>query len=160
MNLTELAQSKGLSICTAESITSGGLLAELTRTPGASKVVLGGMVVYQDQIKSQLLGVSKSLIESQSAVDPEVAAQMALSALAKFARAAGLEADSILSIATTGVAGPEAVAEKTPGTVYFAIANGESVSVYQESFVGDRESVTKQSIAKGVALLREHLERI
>lgn len=160
MNLVELAYSKGLSICSAESITSGCLIAELTKTPGASKVVLGGLVVYQDHIKSQLLGVSKSLIESQSSVDPEVAAQMALSALAKFARASGLEQDRILSIATTGVAGPDAVADVAPGTVFFAIATGEAVSVYQEFFAGDRQAVTEQAIAKGVALLREHLERI
>lgn len=160
MNLIELAQSKGISICTAESITSGGLVSELTKTPGASKVVLGGMVVYQDQIKSQLLGVSKSLIESQSAVDPEVAAQMALSSLAKFARAAGQEHGQVLAIATTGVAGPERVAEKPAGTVFFALAHGESVAVYQEFFAGDRDSITRQAIAKGVKLIREHLERI
>jgi len=160
MNLIELASSRGLSICTAESITSGSLIAELTKTPGASKVVLGGMVVYQDQIKAQLLGVSTSLMESQSSVDPEVAAQMALSALAKFARASGLEQNRILSIATTGVAGPEAVGGKAPGTVFFALATGESVSVYQESFAGNRESVTDQAIAMGLLLIREHLERI
>lgn len=160
MNLIELAVSKGVLICAAESLTAGLITAEVSKTPGASKVLLGGMVLYQDSVKSQMLGVSKALIDSQTSVDPEVAAQMATAAQAKFAKAAGISVQKVLAIATTGAAGPEAVGHQAPGTVFIAIAMGEQVSVYAESFSGDRAEVTLAAVDRSMSLIREHLEAI
>lgn len=160
VNLVELAASKGVLICSAESLTAGLVTAEIAKTPGASKVLLGGMVVYQDQMKAQLLGVSKTLMESQTSVDPEVAAQLATAALAKFANAAGVSIDRVLAIATTGAAGPDAVGNQAPGTVFISIAHGDRVSVYAEAFQGDRSEVTRATLQRAILLLREHLEAI
>lgn len=160
MNLVELAKSKGVLICTAESLTAGLVSAEIAKTPGASGILAGGLVVYQDSTKSQLLGVSAGLIESQSAIDPEVAAQMATSAQVRFSRAAGIESNRMLAIATTGVAGPGSVRGKVPGTVFIAIAFGEQVAVYAEQFLGDRAAVTSSTVERCMSLIREHLEAI
>lgn len=160
MNLVELAVSKGMLICTAESLTAGLVSAAIAKTPGASGTLLGGIVAYQDSTKSQLLGVSSGLIEVQSSVDPEVAAQMASAAQAKFARAASVETDRVLAIATTGVAGPQDVRGKTPGTVFIAIASGAHLSVYAEQFEGDRFEITSMTVERCLSLLREHLEAI
>lgn len=160
MNLVELAASKGVFICSAESLTAGLISAEIAKTPGASEVLLGGLVLYQDSIKSQLLGVSQSLMDSQTSVDPEVAAQMATMAQAKFARAAGCEAQHVLAVATTGAAGPAAVGQQLPGTVLIAIALRDRVSVYAENFAGDRASVTRAAVERAVSLIREHLEAL
>lgn len=160
MNLVELAAFKGVLICSAESLTAGLVTAEISRTPGASKILLGGMVLYQDQIKAQLLGVSKSLMESQTSVDPEVAAQMATAAQAKFANAAGVSAQRVMAIATTGAAGPDWVGNQAPGTVFISIAYSDQVSVYAEQFQGDRSEITHASVRRAVSLLREHLEAI
>ena len=160
MNLVELALSKGVLICSAESLTAGLVTAEISKTPGASKILLGGMVLYQDQIKAQLLGVSKSLMESQTSVDPEVAAQMATAAQVKFANAAGVNAQQVMAIATTGAAGPDWVGNQAPGTVFISIACSDQVSVYAEQFEGDRSEITDAAVKRAISLLREHLEAI
>ena len=160
MNLVELAASKGVLICSAESLTAGLVSAEIAKTPGASKVLLGGMVLYQDQIKAQLLGVSKTLMESQTSVDPEVAAQLATAVQAKFANAAGVNTNQVMAIATTGAAGPDWVGNQAPGTVFISIARGDEVSVYAEYFEGDRSEVTLATVERAISLLREHLEAI
>lgn len=158
MNLIELAKLKAVFICTAESLTAGLVAAELAKTPGASEVLLGGVVAYQDVIKSQILGVSKVLMESQTSVDPEVAAQMALGACAKFANAAGLVSERVIALATSGVAGPGSVGHQIPGTVYIALATGEEVAVYAEQFEGSRAVITTSTVERSISLLREHLE--
>lgn len=157
MNLVELAISKGVFMCTAESITAGLISAEIAKTAGASRVLLGGLVLYQDGMKSQLLGVSKALIDAQTAVDPEVAAQMATAAQAKFANAAGVPLSKVVAIASTGAAGPGSVGNQEPGTVFLAIAQKDQVAVYAEKFSGDREAVTKASVERALSVLREHL---
>lgn len=159
MNLVELALSRGVQLCTAESLTAGRVCASIAAWPGASKVLLGGLIAYQDQVKSQLLGVSPGLIESQSAVDPEVAAQLALGAQAKFSKAAGANPTTTLAISTTGVAGPDSVGIHSVGTVYIGVAFGDRLSVYAEQFAGDREQITSSTIERCLELIREHLER-
>ena len=52
-------------------------VANLVSVAGASNVVLGSVVAYQTELKSSILGVNRSLLKEQGAVDPEVAAQMA-----------------------------------------------------------------------------------
>lgn len=158
MNLVELAASKDVLICCAESLTAGLVTAEIAKTPGASKVLLGGMVLYQDQIKAQLLGVSKTLMESQTSVDPEVAAQLATAVQAKFAKAAGVGIERVIAVATTGAAGPDWVGNQAPGTVFISIAHRDQVSVYAEEFEGDRSEVTSATVQRAISLLREHLE--
>ncbi len=160
MNLVELAKSKGVFLCTAESLTAGLVSAEIAKTPGASAVLLGGLVVYQDSAKAQLLGVSAGLIQAQSAVDPEVAAQMASSVQAKFANAAGMDSSRVLGIATTGVAGPDEVMGKSPGTVFIAVALGQQISVYAEQFEGDRAAITAATVDRCMFVIREHLDEI
>ena len=72
------------SICVAESITGGGLGQVLTQIPGASKVFVGGVITYSDELKVSELGVSKADLKKYTAVSEEVAISMAKSALKKF----------------------------------------------------------------------------
>ena len=104
----------GLTIATAESLTAGSLAARLADVPGASAVLLGGVVAYCNEVKHHLLAVDAELLESRGAVDPAVAAAMARGA------AAATGAD--IGIATTGVAGPAPHEGKDVGTVYLGLA--------------------------------------
>src|SRR6185503_6107881 len=64
---------KGYTMATAESCT-GGLVAErITSVPGASEYFVGSIVSYTDQIKTELLGVPREMIERCGAVSGEVA---------------------------------------------------------------------------------------
>lgn len=152
-NLIELCKSQRLKIAVAESLTGGRLADSLVSVAGASEVFLGSLVTYQDQLKSTLLGVSPSLMAAQTAVDAEVAAQMAGGVRAKLATAMGEAETNVVGIATTGVAGPDAVGGIEVGTVYISIASTAGISVYQHLLTGDRESIR----AEATALALEHL---
>lgn len=54
------AISRGLTVATAESLTAGMVTAVLADTPGASSMLQGGVVSYQNSVKADVLGVPKS----------------------------------------------------------------------------------------------------
>jgi nicotinamide-nucleotide amidase len=152
-----LAKKAGLSIAIAESITGGALASVLIGVDGASEVILGGIVAYQDRIKEQLLGVSPALIANQSSVDAEVAAQMAEGVRERLSKAAGKDASLVIGVATTGVAGPRSVSGRKPGEVYIAISSSLGVTVYSESFEGSRNQIRMLTRDRAIEILREHL---
>ena len=144
------AEAAGIRVALAESLTGGALSSALVEVPGASKVFLGSVVAYDSSAKHGILGVSRSLLTMQGAVDPEVAAQMALGAAAKFANALGgseADSDAVLGVSTTGVAGPDPQDGKPVGQVYIGIALGGRVEVHELSLTGDRASIRGQVVA-------------
>jgi PncC family amidohydrolase len=134
-------QKKSLAV--AESITAGGLAAAITEISGASKVFLGGVIVYSDEAKIKQLGVSRKLIAEYTAVSEQVVIEMANSVRKKFG------AD--YAIATTGVAGPKAAYGQKPGTVWLAIADGKSTLTIPLSLTDDRDSVRNAAIESAIA---------
>lgn len=104
----------GLTVATGESLTAGLLAARLADVPGASAVLHGGVVAYQNAVKTGLLGVPEDLLTRVGAVDADVARRMALGARA------ALGAD--VGVATTGVAGPEPHQGRPVGTVWLGLA--------------------------------------
>ena len=110
----------GLTAATAESLTAGLVAARLADVPGASAVLQGGVVAYQNSVKAGLLGVPADLLERVGAVDPEVARRMAAGARA------ALGAD--VGVATTGVAGPEPHQGRPVGTVWLGVAVPEDAA--------------------------------
>ena len=110
--------ARGLTVGTAESLTGGLVAAALTSVPGASAVVRGGIVAYAADLKASLLWVPDELLGRVGTVHPEVAIAMARGARKR------LGAD--IGLATTGVAGPDAVDGHRVGTVHVALALGRS----------------------------------
>ena len=158
--IIEAALAKGLHIATAESLTGGAVSASLAQTPGASKVLLGGITAYQDQIKSQLVGASSQLIAQQSAVDAEVCAQLAEGVRSRFAGAMGLLENDVIGISTTGVAGPDSVSGKSVGEVFIGISSKSGVKVFGENFTGDRLSIIEATIRRCEEILLEEIARL
>ena len=60
----------GLTVATAESCTGGMIAAALTDHPGASRVVNRGFIVYADDAKAQLLGVSPAAVAATGIAGP------------------------------------------------------------------------------------------
>lgn len=149
-------QAKGLHLAIAESLTGGLLSSAIVDVAGASKVLLGAIVAYQTELKHQLLGVSRALLQEQGAVDPEVVAQMAGGVRAKLATKAGFDESRVIGLATTGVAGPESQDGKPVGTVYIGISGPNGDFVYQFEFEGSRESIRMSAVTAAVAALGEH----
>jgi nicotinamide-nucleotide amidase len=118
--------------------------AVLADTPGASGMLQGGVVAYQNTVKQAVLHVSGELLARAGSVDAEVAAAMAAGARE------ALGAD--IGVATTGVAGPDAHDGKPVGTVFIGIATAAGSGAHGYSFQGSRADIRGQ--ACGAALER------
>jgi len=141
---------RGLTIAVAESLTGGQLVARLIDTPGASAVVLGGVVAYSTELKHTLLGVPASLLAAHGAVDPDVARAMAAGVRTALA-VGGVPAD--VGIATTGVAGPEPQDGQAVGTVWVGLAIGGRVDAFPFFFSGSRADIRSQAVDAAMAIL-------
>lgn len=112
--LHDLLISKKLTISTAESCTGGELSHLITSVSGSSNYFLGGICTYQIQKKSDILGVSESLIQEKTVVSEEVAQAMSLGGQKLF--------KTDIALSTTGVAGPNSDEfDSEIGTVFYSI---------------------------------------
>ncbi len=146
--ILDKARQAGLKIATAESCTGGLVAGCLTEIPGSSDVVERGFVVYSNDAKTELLGVSMDVIAGHGAVSADVARALAEGAIA------WSHAD--LSVSITGIAGPGGgSAGKPVGLVYFgAKRKGEETVVERHEF-GDigRSNVRMASVKVALRLL-------
>lgn len=118
--LGETLVEKGLTIGTAESCTGGNIAHLITSIPGSSDYFKGSVVSYSNEVKSNVLNVSASLIEKEGAVSESVVLEMAKGVQAL------LNVDC--SIAVSGIAGPAGgTIEKPVGTVWVATAVNDRV---------------------------------
>jgi nicotinamide-nucleotide amidase len=138
------AIERGLTVATAESLTAGMVAAVLAETPGASAMLQGGVIAYANSVKTDVLGVSRDVLDALGSVDGRVAAEMAAGARA----ACGAD----VGVATTGVAGPEPHDGKAVGTVYIGLATPEGTTSFAYQFEGSRQEI--RSLACGAALER------
>ncbi len=141
------AVEKELTISCAESCSSGGLAAHLTRFSGASDFFLGGIVSYSNAVKEKVLGVNPKTLATHGAVSEETAGQMAQGVLDL--------TDSDLAVSTTGVAGPTGGADDKPvGMVCFGLAQKGKAPVTETlNLSGNRASIIQRAINHALALL-------
>ena len=143
------ALDAGRTVAAAESLTAGMVTAVLADTPGASGMLQGGVVAYQNSVKTDVLGVSADLLAGVGSVDGDVAAGMAAGVRS------ALGAD--IGIATTGVAGPEEHDGKAVGTVFVGVASADGTSAFQYSFSGNRADIRGQACGAALERLLEVL---
>jgi nicotinamide-nucleotide amidase len=142
----------GLRVAIAESCT-GGLLAKLlTDVPGSSDYFMGGVVAYDNRVKTSGLGVDPGDLEKHGAVSEVVARAMAEGARER------LGAD--VGISTTGIAGPTGGTEDKPvGLVHMGIAAPWGTSVRAEVFRGNRSEVRSRTASFLLNELRLEMRR-
>lgn len=146
------AGERGLTVGTAESVTGGLVCSTLVGVPGASAVVLGGVVAYDVAVKHAVLGVPQRLLDADGPVSGTVAMAMAEGA----ARVLGTD----IAVATTGVAGPQWHDGKPPGSVVIAIAGRGLDRVDTWKFEGDRQSVRASAAATALDQLARALAEV
>jgi len=141
-----LLRDSGATLSVAESC-SGGLIAKrLTDIPGSSGYFLLGVVTYANSAKERVIAVPKELIEQHGAVSSEVAVAMA--------EGVRTLSGSDISIATTGIAGPEGgTPEKPVGTVFIAIAAPTGCHAVRHCFSGSRDMVREATAEAALRLL-------
>jgi nicotinamide-nucleotide amidase len=143
-------QNKTLS--TAESCTGGSIAQLLTSVSGASSYFKGTVVAYSTEVKENVLGIPKTLIEEYSVVSAEVAKAMALNVKTL------LKTD--YAIATTGNAGPsKGEADAEVGTVFIALATPNEVVVEMFNFGQPREKVIDRATVKAMEMLLKEISK-
>ncbi len=141
-----LLQQSGMSAAVAESCTGGSICAELAGMPGASNSFAGGVVAYDNRVKTGILGVQPSTLERAGAVSEETALEMV-----QGVRAA-LGAD--VGIATTGIAGPSGGTPGKPvGLVWLAVGNATGIRTAQLNLPGNRTAIQRRATIAALGLL-------
>jgi nicotinamide-nucleotide amidase len=148
-DLVAALRAAGQTVATAESLTGGLVCATLVDTPGASDVVRGGVVAYQADVKTSVLGVDPRLVAREGTVNAAVAEQMALGACARLGATWGL--------GTTGVAGPGPAEGHAAGTVHVAVAGPDGVRSRRLQLTGDRDEVRRSAVRAVLADLHYRL---
>ena len=140
--VSEILCNNKLSVSTAESCTGGMIAASLISYPGISDVFKEGAVTYSNESKMKRLGVRKETLYRYGAVSEETAREMAIG----IAR----EANTDISISTTGIAGPGGgTDEKTVGLVYIGVF-----------ITGNRERIRRKTTMNALNILRKELLKI
>lgn len=129
--IIEEALAKSLTIATAESCTGGLVSSRITNISGSSKVFLGSVVAYHNQVKEDLIFVKQDTLKNFGAVSIETAREMA----------EGIQKQTGASIvvSTTGIAGPTGGSlEKPVGTVCIGIKSKHAPTANIFKLAGDR----------------------
>ena len=148
----------GRQLVTAESCTGGWIAKACTDLPGSSRWFRGGAVVYGNELKTALLGVSPGTLAADGAVSEATVREMAAGALER------LGGD--VAVAVSGIAGPDGgTADKPVGTVWISWAWKVSglqdvqdrsagradpaparVIAARYQFDGDRDAIRRQAV--------------
>lgn len=148
LELLSHLRQHGYTFATAESCTGGNIAHTVTEIPGCSNVMLGGVVSYCNEVKHNVLGVSRESLESHGAVSEPVVRQMAEGAR----RVLGADC----SVATSGIAGPGgAVPGKPVGTVWIAASTPSCTVAERMHFDGDRSAVIAAATDAALRMLTE-----
>lgn len=140
LQLKDRLLAENLTLATAESCTGGWVAKLITDIPGSSAWFERGFVTYSNEAKHDMLGVPMRLIEQDGAVSRSVALAMAQGAL--------LHSSADISVAITGIAGPDgATANKPVGLVWFGFARRDgAVRVRRQIFSGDRDAIRHAAV--------------
>ena len=146
-SVVEYLRENELLLTTAESCTAGKIVTLLAEVPHSGELIESGYVVYSPEAKQRLLNVKAETIETYNLTSCEVAQEMAEGALK--------DSTANVSVATTGILGPEDIDDIPAGTVCFAWAfqteKGRRVFSHQQRFSGSRTEVQLQASEHALA---------
>jgi nicotinamide-nucleotide amidase len=149
--LALLAQRRQ-TLATAESVTGGLVARRLVEVAGASQWYAGGVVAYDNRLKTALLGVPQALIDEHGAVSAAVAEAMAVGCRVRLG--------TDLAVSITGLAGPGGgSAAKPVGLVFAALAWDGGVAAASHSWGGNRLEIQSRAAKMALNLVRLHLRR-
>ncbi len=146
----ELLREKGLTISVAESCTGGLIGNLLTNVSGSSHYFQGGIIVYSNQTKVDLLDVSSETIERYGAVSDQTVREMAEGVKKRM--------DTDIGLAVTGIAGPEGGSKEKPvGTVHIGMSTGNETFSRKYRFWVTREQIKLNTSMMALDWVRRYL---
>ena len=151
--LVDMLLENKLTIAAAESLTAGLFQSELAEISGVSSVLVGGVVTYTEQAKTEQLGISTHVLEHHGVVSSECAAEMALKVREKFGTAIG--------VGLTGVAGPGSHDGQPAGTVWVGISIGNNPPLtYHLQLSGARNTNRLRAVKFTFSYLMRELSKL
>ncbi len=142
-----LLKSKQHTVATAESCTGGYIGHLLSKHAGSSQFYTGGIISYDNRIKTEFLDVPPSILQTVGAVSKEAVEQMAMAVRAKM--------NTDYAISVSGIMGPSGQTNEKPlGMVWVGVANKEKVvsKVFYLRF--DRARNIEVTASQAINLLR------
>ncbi|MBW1721513.1 MAG: competence/damage-inducible protein A [Deltaproteobacteria bacterium] len=147
----ERLREKAMTVSVAESCTGGLIGHLLTNVPGSSAYFMGGMTVYSNQAKVDLLGVSPRTLEKVGAVSDGTAREMA--------RGVRDRMKTDIGLAVTGIAGPDGGSRDKPvGTVHIALTESKETFSRRYRFWGTRIQIKQNTAMMALDWLRRYLD--
>lgn len=144
--LLSFLKERELTVASAESCTGGNIAHRITQIPGSSACFLGSVVSYSNDVKANVLGVSRSSLSQYGAVSQQVVTEMA-EGVSRLMR-------SDCAIATSGIAGPDGGSKFKPvGTVWMAARLQDKIVTECKHFGGDRDTVIEAATNHGLVML-------
>jgi nicotinamide-nucleotide amidase len=148
--LVRLLTNRRQTLALAESCTGGAIANRITNVPGASAVLVAGLVTYSNAAKERFLGVKSATLAAHGAVSAEVAKEMA--------EGARKECGADFALSGTGIAGPSGGSEAKPvGTVFIGLAGPFETIVERNLNPFDRATFKLASGQQALDLLRRKL---
>lgn len=144
-----LLAQKRKSLAVAEGVTAGLVGDRLASVPGASAWFVGGMTVYNNCTKEEMLGVPTEMIERNGAVSAEVAEAMAIGCRVRFR--------TDLAVSTVGVAGPDEGAGLPVGLVFVGISWDGGSATSTVNWMGTRQEIRSRTARTALNRVRLHL---
>ena len=150
--LGSLLRERGLSVSVAESCTAGGIGSAIASIDGASEYFVGGVIAYATGIKTDVLGVEKSVIDRYGVVSEQTVLAMNERVLAM------MKSDIAISVSGyIGSSGGDSFAEN--GTVWYCVG-GPSIGVHTQCLKlsntrsGNVATVILSALSTAIELLR------
>ena len=141
----QLLRERGSTLAVAESVTGGLIGGRITNVPGSSSVFRGGVVSYASDVKFSVLGVTPGPVVSESAA-------------LEMARGVGTLLKSSVSLAVTGVAGPEEQDGRPVGTLCIGVVLEDGSEHSTTSVLpGQRDQMRQFSVITALSFLRSLL---
>ena len=155
-DVVEYFMTKKITLSTAESCTGGMVSQMITSVAGASKIYLGGICSYTEEMKKKVLGVSEETLNRYTVYTSQVADEMSYGVM----KLTG----SMASVGITGLAGPDGGTEDKPvGTVYVSVRYKDSelvedLMLYKEYEKLDRRKIRTITTVKALEMLKQLCE--
>ena len=143
----KLLKSSGKTVATAESCTGGYIGHLLSKHAGSSQFYTGGVISYDNRIKTEFLDVPIHILQTVGAVSKEAVEQMAKAVREKM--------NTDYAVSVSGIMGPTGKTDEKPlGMVWIGVADKERVfsKVFYLRF--DRQRNIEITATQAINLLR------